>query len=253
MQCNLRLVVKIAFEHAHFSSIPIMDLISAGNVGLAKATDKFRPRQYKTKFSTYAIWWIRQSIRRTLHQFSDHVHIPSHIMENARKYSKMLTASHNKPLTDVECMRELSISAESLHKIQQAKTHLISLDQPISDDDNSPSHAEIIADEAALIPSVVVEAKDMHENVMKALDELGDMERDIVVSQCMSPNKTELRKLGKRYGLTGERIRQIKQEALNSLKRSLSRKTLIGSNFNDSASKTHISYIGKRKRTASRK
>ncbi|MFA5312353.1 MAG: sigma-70 family RNA polymerase sigma factor [Methanomassiliicoccales archaeon] len=235
---NLRLVVKIAFGYSRISSVPVMDLISAGNIGLTTAVDKFNPQKYHTKFSTYAVHWIKQAIRRCMHAYSHHVHVPMHITEKARKYSKMVEASRELQLTDIQCMRELAVTANGFQKIQESKVSFVPLDRPINfgDGEDTITHADVIADEQVILPSEEVAAKDIMEVMNKALNSLDAMSRDIVVSQYMASEKVELRSLGKKYGLSGERIRQIKEAALEDLKIVLHRKHMIGSANNGTKS-----------------
>jgi RNA polymerase sigma factor (sigma-70 family) len=225
ISANLRLVVTIAYEYAKYTTMPIMDLIGAGNLGLTRSADRYNPKR-KTKFSTYSVHWIKMEIRKAITKHTNGIHIPNHIRLNASRYNKIVAESHG-DVTDVDCMEKLDISPEGLKKVQATKLSVVSLDQPVGEDSAS-TIGDFIEDDQTPSPAEAVEGRDLLETVNIALNELDAMSRDIVVSQCLSEDKVKLRKLGKKYKLTGERIRQIKEQALKDLKRNIRRKTSLG-------------------------
>ena len=212
--CNLKLVVGEACSYARKSGVDSEDLISAGNEGLMKAIYRFNPDKFGTRFSTYAVPWIRQGIRRAIYASSP-VKIPSHVMNGMIKHKKM--EDENGDLSDEDVMKEMDLTPKALKNIKAARVSHISLDSPL-EEDSTTSVGQTIADENAKSPLNVLENDERDRILSEAMNGLSEMKRDIVLAQCLGDDKVKLADLGKKWNLSGERIRQLKEDALKELK-----------------------------------
>lgn len=216
VNANLKLVVSEAYSYSRRTGTDVNDLISAGHEGLMKAVYKF-DASYGTKFSTYAIPWIRQAIRRYL--CGEHpVKIPLHIVNGMIKHKRMEAA--NSQVTDAEVMAEMDIDEKTLDRIKQARITHISLNATHEDSDavEVGGIAEIIADESVVSPGEEMSRNERYAKLQEAIDSLDEMQRDIIMAQCLSNDKVNLSDLGEKWGVTGERIRQIREKTLKKLK-----------------------------------
>lgn len=228
VMANLKLVASEAFDYAKrcgsymkTAGFDVHDLISAGHVGLMKAVYKYDPA-YQTKFSTYAVPWIRQPIRKFIYRSSP-INIPSYIMNDAIKHKKL--EEENEDVTDAELMDKLQLTQRGLANVKMARYSRVSLDAPVSNDGEGDSEfMNMMPDENAVDPSQEASDEDRYAYLREALDELDDMKKEIIMAQCFSDDKVNLAELGEKWGVTGERIRQIKKEALQKLKVKLAKK-----------------------------
>lgn len=226
---NLRMVLKEAFHYGKISNVPVEDLIGAGCEGLCIAIDRFKPRKYNTKLSTYAAPWIRLKIIRLLEDCRSEVHIPRHIIEQGRKYRKF----HNDPdaaLTDKELMKELDVSGRGLSNIRLAQGRVMSLQQAryVDDSGNETAMGEIIADTHALPANEIIGVEETKEQVRKELAKLDSASRDILIRRYLSDPKEELHEIGKRMHISGERVRQIEYKALKKLRQRMKSRAFFG-------------------------
>jgi len=223
---NLRLVLKEAFRFSKATGVSTKDLIGAGNLGLVKAAYLYDAEKHNTKFSTYATYWIRQSMFEAIHA-SGIVKIPVHILNGRYRHNKLMEA---KDFTDKEIMEEMEISEKQLFRIRDANVSSISLDQEIPWGENSVSTVgDFIADEKAVDPSHGISSQDQYGYLYEAMNELDDVSKDIISAQILSDDKVQLRQLGEKYGKSGERIRQIREKALRSLRKKIEYKMKHGS------------------------
>src|SRR6204780_2397095 len=226
IKANLRLVVKIAHDYSNLG-LPLLDLISEGNIGLMKAVERFDPAK-GGKLSTYGAWWIKQSIKRALANQSKTIRLPVHLIDKIYKlYRASLTMSEElgREPTDEELSEEIGISSTKLAQLKTVAIRPASLDAPISDD-NSTKFGEIVGDEEAQTPFEMLRDKNLRNEVGDLLDVLDERERKIIDSRFgLNGGKPKtLEEVGKKFGVTRERIRQLQNIALLKRRRALQKK-----------------------------
>jgi RNA polymerase primary sigma factor len=221
IKANLRLVVKIARDYEGIG-LPLLDLISEGNIGLMKAVERFDPAK-GGKLSTYGSWWIKQSIKRALANQSKTIRLPVHLVDKIskmRRTAMKLQEEFGREPTDEELAAELSTTAARVSQMRTASIRPASLDAPVGDD-NSNSYSEMVEDERAVNPYDELEDKTvtgMLQDMVKHLDE-----REATILRFRfgldGGNEKTLEEVGEKFGVTRERVRQIQNLALRKLRK----------------------------------
>jgi RNA polymerase primary sigma factor len=226
IRANLRLVVKIAQDYANFG-LPVTDLISEGNIGLMKAVERFDPEK-GGKLSTYAAWWIKQSIKRALANQSKTIRLPVHMVDKIakmRRIAAMLTEALGREPTDEELADEIGVPRRKLAMLRQASQRPTSLDAPINEGD-ATEFGEVISDDRAANPLDMLSDKNLHSQLEGLLAVLDERERKIIDERfgLSGRRALTLEEVGREFGVTRERIRQLQNSALTKMRRALSKK-----------------------------
>jgi RNA polymerase primary sigma factor len=220
IRANTRLVVSIAKRYRG-QGLSFLDLIQAGNVGLIKAADKFDHTR-GTKFGTYATWWIRQSIARTLKQQGRNIRIPVHTTDRIRKLYKVasrLEQDLGRRPTPEEIADEVDLEPERVRWLLGVSQRPLSLEKPV-DEDGESEFGDFLEDENAPSPSQMTEMNLLHDDLQDALSTLTPREMRVLRMRfgLGGADTYTLREVGEKLGVTRERIRQIEGKALKKLR-----------------------------------
>jgi RNA polymerase primary sigma factor len=221
IKANLRLVVKIAREYEDYG-MPLLDLINEGNMGLMKAVERFDPAK-GAKLSTYSAWWIKQAIKRALANQSKTIRLPVHVVDklfHMRRASVKLQEVLGREPTDDELGHELGITGRKVAQLRTAAIRPASLEAPLGDDETSRI-ADVVRDESADTPYEHLEDKTNTAMLRELVATLDSREAEILRYRFGLDGDTEktLEEVGRKFGVTRERIRQIQNVALAKLRK----------------------------------
>lgn len=226
IRANLRLVVKIAGDYSGYG-VSTSDLISEGNIGLMNAVERFDPEK-GGKFSTYGSWWIKQAVKRSLANQSKTVRLPVHMVDKIarmRRIASLLAETLGREPTDEELAAEVGLPRQKIAMLKQAAQRPTSLDAPVNDGE-ATEFGDIIGDESAMSPLDALTEKNLHDQIDGLLSVLDDRERRIIDGRFglngLKPMLLE--DVGREFGVSRERIRQLQNSALAKMRRALQKK-----------------------------
>ena len=226
IKANLRLVVKIAMDYKDFG-LPLLDLISEGNIGLVKAVERFAPRK-GGKLSTYAAWWIKQSIKRALANQSKTIRLPVHLVDKIskmRRTAMQISERLGREPTDEELAMELQIPTSKVAHLKSVSVRPASLDAPVGEDGDSATFGEIVGDENATSPYDQLRDKNLNLDLHSMVGSLEKREAEIIRMRFGLDGHDELtlEEVGRRFNVTRERIRQLEYIALGKMRRAMAK------------------------------
>jgi RNA polymerase sigma factor (sigma-70 family) len=220
LESNLRLVVSIAKRHAN-RGLSMLDLIQEGNIGLMKAVDRFQFRR-GFKFSTYATWWIRQSISRAVADYGRTIRLPGHVIESLNRLQRerrTLAADLGREPTPLEIANKMQVKVAKVELLLEAARHPASLDQPIGEGEETEL-GDLVRDTSTRSPEDAAIQGELASEVERAMAPLNDREREVMRLRFGLGTEREhtLEEIGRRLSITRERVRQLEAQALKKMR-----------------------------------
>lgn len=234
IKANLRLVVKIARDYEGFG-LPLLDLVSEGNIGLMKGVERFQPAR-GAKLSTYVAWWIKRSIKRALANQSKTIRLPIHVtqrMAHMKRAASKLRETLNREATDLELADDLALTPRRIRQYRDASRALLQLDSPVSSDD-STLLSETLADENAAAPFDGLVKDNDYDLLHGMLATLQERESKILMMRFgLDDGRAKtLEQVAEQFGVTRERIRQIQDQALQKMREGIAARDPLSASTN---------------------